>query len=170
MVQLQDYSNLRQAAEPVVVPLNGVRYHFLPEAPADVILSAGSVEVDGLNLPDGMTMEQVEKLAETDANLGQQIESRAAQNLRRVVKFLIDTMEPDSWETWSTYMKAPPKGLTPGKRKQHVERMIVFPQLHAVFKAVLVHYTGHPTGPSSTSQNGDGGTGGTSMDGAPAEA
>jgi len=169
MVQLEDYSNLRAPVdEKVTIPLNGVNYHAAADVAADVALgSTVASSTDMPEIPEGMTMEQ---LAESNPGAAARLSKAGGSSLMKALDFIETVMEPDSWEQWQANMKRPEKGLTPAKRKAHLERMITLPQMLAVFKALLKHYTGRPTTPSAPSQNGVGGTGGTSTDGAPATA
>lgn len=170
MVQLTDYSNLRApTAEKVTIPLNGVNYHALAEVPGGLILDASaSKETDDLpDLPPGTTMED---LQEGDTATAVKYGKAGAKSLVRARDFMEAVLEPDSWEQWQTYLAKPTKGMTPAQRKKYLAHMITLPQMLAVFRALLAHYAGRPTKASSSSQNGADATGGTSTDGAPAEA
>lgn len=168
-MQLTDFSSLKAPPDATVtIPLNGVNYHAIADIAADVVLSAASVEAadDVVTLPEGVSLDQ---LADTDPATAARLERAGASNLVRLTRFMEQVMEPDSWATWCANMKMPDKGLTPAARKKHLERMITLRQLLAVFRALLAHYSGRPTEPSSSSPNGDGGTGGTSTETAPSE-
>lgn len=167
-MQLADYSHLKAPpGEKLTIPLNGVNYHAVVDPPADVVLSAAQHDAgsDGLaDLPTGVSLEQ---LASDDPVIAAKLQRTEASGLVRIMRFFEDVLEPDSYDRWKTNMRRPDKGLTPAKRQQHAERMITFPQLLAVFKDLVGHYSGRPTAPSSPSQNGDDGTGGTSTETAP---
>ena len=168
-MELQDFTGLRRT-EKVVVPLNGVRYHCVPELAGqtfmDLAPSTGADEAPP-ELPEGVTLDEV---ADMDPAIAAKLDSAGVRRLRQMFDLLEEAMEPDSWATWQANMRRPEKGLTPAKRKQHLDRLITIPQMAAVFRALVTHYAGRPTTPSSSLSNGDGGTGGSSTAAAPSGA
>lgn len=169
-MELTDYSALRAApGTRIRIPLNGVHYFAEADVPADLILDAVLDDAASAvrDLPEGMSMEE---LAEANPGLAGKLSAAGSSSFTKALAFMREVLEPDSWEQWEANMRRPEKGLTPKKRQEHQARYITVAQLLAVFKDLVRHYCGRPTGPSSSSQNGDGGTGGTSTGGAPPEA
>jgi hypothetical protein len=170
--QLPDYSSLREA-EPsgVVIPLNGVRYHAIPEVAADQLMSASQGAVSALpeNLGDVAAGTSLETLVETNPGLAAAMAKAGSSTLTRAREFILSVLEPDSATKWLANIQPPPKGLTPAKRREYQKTMITMRQQMAVFKDLVAFYSGRPTAPSSSSSNGDGGTGGTSTETVPVE-
>lgn len=160
MVQLQDFSGLRRQ-EKVSFRLNGVNYHCAPELPGGVILDMATVREEIAEvLPDGV--DSLQDIDQDDPEAGAKLATAGGSAFTRMDEFIRTVMEPDSYEKWQLYLRPPAKGLSPAKRREHDQRTINLAQMTSVFDALLKHYTGRPTGPSSTSSNGDGGTGGSS--------
>lgn len=185
MVQLRDYSNLRQATERVEVPLNGEVYFAIPEPAAEVVLAAtgmrsGAVELAtelmNLNI-DQRDPQAMQRLTESNPVLAMRLATAGMSTTERSIKFLQEVLEPESARRWAENMRALPP-LPPGADPEtweptdvelaaHRRRQITLPQCMAVYNALVQHYAQRPTEPSSSSSNGDGGSGGISTAGAP---
>lgn len=191
-MELRDYSDLRApAGGRVRIPLNGEVYYANPDPPAETTLAASGKIPDGLadalsgiNVKDPDAMKALE---ESNPVLLMRLAQAGQSSTERAIKFLQDVLEPESARRWAANMRPrpatppPPEGVDPekweqtwqptaGEQEAHNRRLITLRQCVAVYQELIGHYSGRPTAPPSSSENGHGGTGGTSTAGVPAGA
>lgn len=196
-MELPDFTNLRPAPDPeapggfelIKIPLNGEVYYAMPTPPANSTLAAvGNVEVAGelagqlaaAQTAAGNT-EALAELAIKNPVLMVKLSTMQMGHTERAVKFLQDVLEPASAIRFAANMRPPdPPDMArvddPAYMVQYrseweaqARRQIGLAQVLAVYQALQAHYTGRPTGPSSSSSDGHGGTGDSSTAGALAE-
>lgn len=185
MVQLRDFSELRQATERVEIPLNGEVYFAIPEPAAEVVLAATGMQSGAIELAtelmnlgiDQQDPAAMQRMTESNPVLAMRLATAGMSTTERSIKFLQDVLEPESARRWAQNMRAlppPPPGVDPetweptdAELAAHRRRQISLRQCMAVYNALVQHYAQRPTGPSSSSSNGGDGSGGTSTAGAP---
>lgn len=170
MTDFPDYSHMRadgdgRAPKPIVIPLNGQKYHAITDPPAGLILAATTESGDIYELQaklvasgddEGTTLTTDERVAMARAAGGQ---------ARRMDEFFAEVLEPDSHDRWVKNLSPLPEGATPAERKAHQKARITVPQARSVYQRLVAIYSGgRPTGAPSSS-NGHGATGTTSTDG-----
>jgi|SRR5215207_731881 len=188
---LEDVSNLREGggvdaspeASLIKVPLNGEVYWAVRDPAAETIMSvmgsasgAGDLATEIQRL--GVTGKSMEEVAADNPVLAVRLASIGLTQTERTIRFLQDVLLPESARRWAENMRAKPPA-PPGagddwypsdeEIEAHRRRTITMRQCLAVHQRLMAAYSGRPTVPPSSSQNGHGGTGGASTAGAPAE-
>jgi hypothetical protein len=182
-MRLADHSALRPAPgqDNVEIPLNGVVYYARPEVPVETVLTAVGAaapleqltqQLEAAGVSDVTDQEALERLGRDNPLLAMKIGTMGMSRVDRAIAFLQEALTPESRERWAVNMRqlAPPPDIaTPEMLEahrraaaEHEKRMITTPQLLAVYQDLLAYYNARPTGPSSSSPNGDGGSIGTS--------
>ncbi len=167
MSDFPDFSHLRdaRAGAAITIPLNGQKYHAMPDPPADLVLDlvAGEIGVDPelatrweAGGPEALTQAEAIGIAQVSRN----------QRVKQV-RFLEQVLDAESLERWKTYMSPLKEGATTAERNRWNKHRITLEQALSVVKHLLrVYSEGRPTEAVSSS-NGHGDTGLTSTAGAP---
>jgi hypothetical protein len=163
-----DYSAMRSEREgkPIVIPLNGQRYHAIPDPPADLVLEA----ITGVDIDPALAARfetEPESVGTADRI---KVASAGREGRRRMVAFLDAVLEPDSAARWAFYLGRLPDDATPQQRADHAKHRITMPQVQAVYQQLQRIYSGGTPTEAPSSSNGHGATGSTSTAGAPSEA
>jgi hypothetical protein len=171
-VKLTDYSELR-SSELIDIPLNGQEYQAITDPPGAIVVAMTTVDFD----PDliarfgeeGADLDSMGLTAQQKAEAIRATNSQARKNL----KFLDAVLTPEAAERWRYYF-APLPALEDDKPypkktvEEHRRHRITAAQMAAVVRELISVYSGRrPTGPSSSSASGDGGSGKTSTVSAP---
>jgi hypothetical protein len=190
---LDDLSDLKNGGDPpsadpmaglIKIPLNGEVYWAVRQPAADTMLgnlgstaSAGEIaqELGRLGL-DGTSMDE---LARVNPVLAIRVAASSMSQTEKSLRFLQEVLLPESARRWRDNMRPlppMPEGADPDswyptddELAAHRRKAITLPQCMGVYQRLMVVYSGRPTVPPSSSQNGHGGTGGGSTAGAPPE-
>jgi DNA-binding NarL/FixJ family response regulator len=177
-MQLNDYSDMKKGGV-ITIPLNGETYEAYADPPADVSLES----IGAMNAADLQALAKVIEQQKAGETVALDIEndpqfaaaamragSAGLTHTHRAVMFFQHVLTPESAERWAANMRPPDPEASKAEQKKHIARQITLQQVMAVHRELVAVYGGRPTTPPSSSQNGHGGTGGTSTAGASAGA
>lgn len=164
MVAIPDFSHLRETEDTIPIPLNGATYYAVAHPPAQAVMAATAAPIDEATAEElrrsGVTDQAgLQQLAERDMVLALRMSAMSSSNMERAIKFLQDVLVPESRAPFAAAMAPLPDGASPEQAEHHQRVAITMPQVLAVYRSLIQHYTGRPTEPSPDSAQPDGGTG-----------
>lgn len=167
MAAIPDFSSLRETEDTIPIPLNGATYYAVAHPPAEAVMRATASPIDDETAQQlqaaGVTDETgLQKLGETNMVLAIRMAAASGSNMERAIRFIQEVLVPESRSAFAAAMRPLPDGASPEQAAMHQKVAITMPQILAVFRALIGHYTGRPTAPPPDSVRSDGGTGQTS--------